>query len=382
MGFKISEIYFTECGPVSGKSWKGLETINLLLVYGKNESGKSFIIDLFINSLFKSKGEKEWGHFRSQVNGKVVLTDSSNDGHKRFVFDSRSRSRKKLEDYFSELSDSGLPVELARLLVVRAGEVQIIQDKHGLTIEFLKNLFSQKRILQKIGAIPDSIKDAEILDKEGRISIQSKTNIAKDYNDQFVKLKRLENLFQQVSEKYEIGELRTLQDKRKALEEKKAKQELARRHLAFLLDKEVKSNLKELDYFSSEEEMKEIKHQIEEFKQKNRDKIQLSRQIKKLADELAMRGKIEQEIDLQEKARRYKAQALFSEKKQKQEELKEIEENKSKLEELYKKYREKILFKKQLGQDVETQRDLAEKYQWFRVAKENSLKLKEAANKP
>lgn len=55
MSLRISEINIAECGPLSRQSWKELENKCLVLVYGKNESGKSFLIDLLINSLFRNK---------------------------------------------------------------------------------------------------------------------------------------------------------------------------------------------------------------------------------------------------------------------------------------------------------------------------------------
>jgi hypothetical protein len=176
MGLRISEIHLTECGPLPRQSWKELDTKDLVLVYGKNESGKSFLIDLLLNSLFKNK--KDWGYVRSEVNGKVVLTGSlagaGGDGGGQLEFATRGRSKKKLEDYLVELPGAGLPAELARLLVVRAGEVEIIRDQQGLTVEFLKNLFSQKRVISEIGSkIPATMENAQILEAEGRINIAS-----------------------------------------------------------------------------------------------------------------------------------------------------------------------------------------------------------------
>jgi len=385
MGLRISEIHLTECGPLSRQSWKELDTKDLVLVYGKNESGKSFLIDLLLNSLFKNK--KDWGYVRSEVNGKVVLTGSlagaDGDGGGQLESATRGRSKKKLEDYLVELPGAGLPAELARLLVVRAGEVEIIRDQQGLTVEFLKNLFSQKRVISEIGSrIPATMENAQILEAEGRINIASRGNEAREYQYLSEKLKTLNNLLAEVSEKYELGELKTLNVKKKELEEKKARLELARRHLAFLLAREVEKTQKELESLPAEEDLSRIKAKIDEFKQKNREAAQLSVQIKKLDEELADKEKVEQELKLQERARRYKAQILWREKKQKEEELRKTEDITKEINDFYNKYREKIQALRQKEKDLESKKPLAEEYQWIKSAKEYYLKLKEASKKP
>ncbi|MBC7349626.1 MAG: hypothetical protein H5U05_06605 [Candidatus Aminicenantes bacterium] len=385
MGLRISEIHLSECGPLPRQSWKELETKDLVLIYGKNESGKSFLIDLLLNSLFKNK--RDWGYVRSEVNGRVVLTASlarpDGVGTGQLEFATRGRSKKKLEDYLIELPGAGLPAELARLLVVRAGEVEIIRDKHGLTVEFLKNLFSQKRVISEIGSkIPPSIKEGEILEAEGRINIVARAGEARDYQNLSEKLKALNNLLAEVSEKYELGELKTLNVKKKELEGKKSRLELARRHQAFLLAKEVAETQKKLESLPAEEDLSRIKAKIDEFKQKNREAAQLSVQIKKLEEELRDKVKVDQHFNLQERARQYKAQILWREKKQKEEELEKIENNTKEIDELYRKYCEKTLAIKQKDKDLESKKPLVEEYNWVKMARENYLKLKEAGKKP
>ncbi|MGC9056943.1 MAG: ATP-binding protein [Candidatus Saccharicenans sp.] len=386
MGLRLSEIHINECGPLSKQIWKNLETKNLVLIYGKNESGKSFLIDLLINSLFKNK--KDWGYLRGGVNGKVVLVGSLlNSGGpepRRAEFSPKSRSANKLDDYLVKVPGPGLPVELTKLLVVRAVEAEIIRHEHGLTVEFLKNLFSQKRIINEIDSrFPDAVKNAKINEDEGRINfVPQKGNEIKNYYDLLDKQKKLNELWQDVNEKYESGELKTLQDKKKALEAKKVKLELARRHLAYKLAQEVEKKKKELEHFPRPEEIAEIKRKIEEFKQKNREVAQLSGQIKKLEEELKAGADVDKELRLQERARRFKALLFSKEKKEKQEELKKLEESTNRLEELYKKYREKVLTQKQKEKELESKRPVVEEYKWLEVVKEKYANLIETGQKP
>jgi DNA repair exonuclease SbcCD ATPase subunit len=226
------------------------------------------------------------------------------------------------------------------------------------------------------------MENAQILEAEGRINIASRGNEAREYQYLSEKLKTLNNLLAEVSEKYELGELKTLNVKKKELEEKKARLELAQRHLAFLLAREVEKTQKELESLPAEEDLSRIKAKIDEFKQKNREAAQLSVQIKKLDEELADKEKVEQELKLQERARRYKAQILWREKKQKEEELRKIEDITKEINDFYNKYREKIQALRQKEKDLESKKPLAEEYHWIKSAKENYLKLKEAGKKP
>ncbi len=256
---KIKEIYINECGPLSKIRWTGLEEKNLILFYGQNESGKSFLIDLIINSLFKNK--KEWGYVRSGTDGKVILTWIK--GQEQLEF--RPNSRKKLEDYL-EQAGPGLPAELIKLLVVRAGEVEIVREQ-GLTLEFLKNLFSQKKILSDLACrIPETAKAAQLIPEEGIIQIAAKGDKAKSYlilrNEELPKLK---NLLENVTSKYEQGELKTLELKKKELEEKRRNFLLAKRYQAFRLAEEITFLRKELEKLPEEIEIDEIRQKIDLF---------------------------------------------------------------------------------------------------------------------
>ncbi|MDM7919046.1 MAG: hypothetical protein QUS12_07775, partial [Methanosarcina sp.] len=385
MSLRISEIHITECGPLARQSWKGLENKNLVLVYGKNESGKSFLIDLLINSLFRNK--KSWGYLRQGVNGKIILTGTlagSDEGtSSRLEFSPQGRSKIKLEDYLEKLPGTGLPPELTRLLVVRAGEVEIERGEHGLTVDFLKNLFSQKKILSEIEReIGETIKNAEILENEGLINIGTRGREAQDYQGAQRNLKQLEELKQAIGESFELAELKTLQDRKKELEEKRNRLEMARRHQAFLLSREIEKIKEELEHFPDEEEISLVKKRIDEFKQKNREAAQFAYQVRKLEEELATRETVEQELGLQEKARAYQAQLLSYEKKKKQEELKITEEKLDQLEELYRRYREKILLIKEKEKDLENKKSLAEEYHWLKSARDNFLKYREVKKPP
>lgn len=377
---RISKIQVEECGPLKKKTWPHLATKNLILIYGKNESGKSYLADLIISCLFKFRKKGSWGYIRDQVNGKISLIDCPGGrSHQEFT----PRTRKKLEDCFLEYSSGGLPPELVKLLVVRAGEVEIIRDEYGLSVEFLKNLFSQKRILNSIeGKIPESVKKATLLEHHGLIDIAQQTNEARNYHLLKEDLRRLEDLREEVLEQYELGELKSLQEIKKELEEKKMQLELARRHRAFLLSREIDKLERRLQEFPTEDEINETKRKIENFKQKTREMVKLGEQIRELEVKLEVREKVEWELNLQEKARRYLAFLLTRERNGKLEELGDLEGKTRRLEDLHSRYVERANLVSQRERELKNREKVVEEYLWLKAAKEHYLKLREGVGRP
>lgn len=387
---RISEIHIAECGPLKKASWTGLDLRNLILIYGRNESGKSYLTDLIIRCLFKGQSDREknknieWGYIRQQVSGKIVLSNGQNR-KERLEFSTRATSRKKLEDYLVELPGYGLPPELVKLLVVRAGEVEIVRDEYGLSIEFLKNLFSQKRVLQEIqerGKIKETIKKASIRDQDGLIDIGLQVSEAKDYHQLREKLGRLQDLMREVNEKYELGELKSLQDKKRIHEEEKTRLELARRHQAYLRDRKIKDLKKKLEEIPTKNEIDEIDNKIDELKRKKSDLAWLEEQIRKLEGDLQNKSKLEEKLARQEKARRYQAWLLFMEKKKKQEELAALEIKTNELEELLKRYLEKVKTRQQKEAELKKKEQAAARYQWVKSFRDSYEKLKDMSAGP
>lgn len=374
---KIREIHVNKGGPLNQIRWTGLEEKNLILIYGKNESGKSFLIDLIINSLFKNK--KEWGYVRSSPDGKVVLTGIR--GGEQLEF--RPGSRKKLEDYL-EQAGPGLPTELIKLLIVRAGEVEIVRQTQGLTLEFLKNLFSQKKILSQIAdQIPATVKAAQLNQDEGYIQIASKGDQATGYlnlrNEEFPKLI---NLLDNVASKYEQGELKTLELKKKELEEKRRNLLLAKRHKAFSLAKEINFLKAELERMPSESDIDEIKQKIDLFKGKRSEALKLKNEIEEKNLALSITQELNHKFNLQIKAKNYYAYLLNKDKKNKVDKLQRLEKDINSLDHLLKNYWGLIRTKCEKEKEFEKKKSVAREYEWLRALKENYLKLRDMPEKP
>lgn len=381
---KIKEIHINECGPLNKVRWTGLEEKNLILVYGQNESGKSFLIDLIINSLFKNK--KEWGYVRSGTDGKVILTGIKGGEQ----LELRPASKKKLEDYL-EQAGPGLPTELVKLLVVRAGEVEIVRESQeavrqpqGLTLDFLKNLFSQKEILSNLaGRIPETAKNAQLFPEAGFIQIAAKGDKAKSYlNLRNEELPKLNNLLENVVSKYEQGELKTLELKKKELEEKKKNLLRAKRYKAFKLAEEITFLRDQVGKLPPEGDLDDVGKKIELFKEKTKEVLRLKKEIKDKNRELLTLRELENEFNLQIKAKNHYAYLLNKNKKNKADKLQRLEEDIKSLDHLLKNYRDLIRNRSQKEKELAKKKDLAYEYDSLRALKENYLKLKDAPQKP
>ncbi|MCX7815980.1 MAG: AAA family ATPase [Syntrophales bacterium] len=376
---RISKIRVNECGPLVKKLWLDLESKDLILIYGRNESGKSFLTDLIINSLFKVKKKNDWGYIRQQASGKITLVGCFSD---RLTLEFTPKSRKKLEDYIIESTGYGLPPELVKLLVVRAGEVEIIRSECGLTVEFLKTLFSQQRILNKINEeIGNTFKKATLLEDEGWIDIVQQASEAKSYHQLKTELRHLEELLQEVVEKCDLGELRSLQDRKKELEERKRSLELARNHHAYVLFQGIVKLEERLSKLPTKDEIDEIKNKIENFRQKTRETAKLEEQLLRIEIELKCRDEVEKELNLQDRARRYMAYILSGERNRKFEKLENIEQSTRRLEDLHRRYVEKLNLLSQEEEGLRRREEKVEEYLWLKAAKEHYLKLREDMGK-
>ena len=114
MGIKIESIQIQKQGPLRSIQ---LDLGMLNLVYGHNESGKTYLTEFLLHSIFRHA--KTWNLRDINPEGSVNLhglgEQTTNFPHP---------IRKKIEDYWSE-NDRGLPLNMARLLVVKGGELAL-----------------------------------------------------------------------------------------------------------------------------------------------------------------------------------------------------------------------------------------------------------------
>ena len=227
MGARIEQINIEEMGPLRGLRW---ELGSLNLVYGRNEQGKTFLVEFLIRSLFRQTNN--WQLRPVKGRGKVVLSGLA-DELTAFT-PVASRRVDKLEDYLSQLYP-GLPPNIGRLLVVRGGEPGLVADHspNGVNQDVLREFLSGRGVLESIqGKIQKSVQKATI--ENGAIQ-GSNTGKIKQRSLLLQHKNRIDDLFTQLSELYSGGSRRALQSELDRLTAEQEELIRAKRHHAYTL---------------------------------------------------------------------------------------------------------------------------------------------------
>ncbi len=228
MSLNIKEINVQNLGPLSEIS---LELARFNLIYGRNEKGKTYLVEFVIRSLFRKT--RLWPLRSQKGKGKVVVEGLTNGG----LIDFHPNSAKKLEDFWEE-SNVGLPPDFSKLLVVKGAEVEIANVEGGADRVILKRFLSSREILDKIEAnISKTIQECQIENNIITGPKRGEINIRLELSEQ---LKKLNQLFEQVDKGFSGGTRKTLADKKEQLKAQINQQVNAKKYIAYTTDKELK----------------------------------------------------------------------------------------------------------------------------------------------
>lgn len=369
MGIRIASISVKDCGPIEGLD-ESLSDVNL--IYGRNESGKSFLVEFLIGSLFKN--HEPWGYLREEGQGKVVI-----EGIGSKPVRLTRGSKKKLEALVS--SDlSGLPSSFARLLVVRAGEVGITPDQGGIDRDAILDVFSFKRVLDEVeNKIGTTVAEARIGD--GYIQLKKK-GMGKEYDETRQELENLDKEIERVTSEYEIGRLRDLRLKRDDLDKKRELLINAKRYRAFRLAKELRDLKAEIENFP-EDALNRLDDQLDQYG-RLKDKVQtLENNLSRIDRQIADLPMLEQRRNKLIHARRHQAYLIDKRIKEKhkmldgipEEELVKIESALESLDASVHQLSEKRAVAQRLEEDCKH-------VSWLESARENYSSLVETAGAP
>lgn len=219
----IDKVTVENLGPLREKSFD-LKRFNLF--YGLNETGKTFLVEFLVQSLFRHASQ--WDLREISGRGKVTLSGIDDDVTP-FTLD----SRRKLEDYWEE-EDIGLPANMARLLVVKGGELELSSGvPGGVGRSVLKSALSRESLLEEIlTPIQDTVKEAQvdsgtiIADRRGKVRERIKVK---------EELDKTESLMEDVEEQYSRGAIHSLEIKLDRIENSLEIQGRAKRHHAYRL---------------------------------------------------------------------------------------------------------------------------------------------------
>ena len=282
MSLRLDRIRVRRAGPLD-RDFE-LSPGDLNLIYGANESGKTYVVESLIRFLFKtSRGAPvKWDLRDLDVDGSVLVSGLEAEPL-RF-----SKTEKKLEDYWEETS--GLPLHLSRLLVVRAGETLIANPdrenlpEDGVGRDILKDYLSGEGTLDRIGApisitikSPNTKVEERWIDGEKELWIDGK-NVGELKSMRICEKEadKHRRLLADVEDGYTSGEAGRLREKESALKKEVERLRNAKRYQANQLAvrrKKLKGEERSLpkDLGRVEGEGEEWEKALEELEERNRN---------------------------------------------------------------------------------------------------------------
>jgi uncharacterized protein YhaN len=226
VSISIEQIVVENLGPLGDQTFE-LGRFNL--IYGRNETGKTYLVEFLLRSLFRHASS--WPMRAGLGLGKVTV-HGLDEGSTTFTPD----DKKKLEHYWDERG-AGLPTNMARLLVVKGAELELTESTAaGIDRSVLKAALSSEALIdQIIDRIPATVREANVVD--GRIEGHQRGDIKarSTYQDD---RQRLRELSDEVENRYAQGQLRTLELSLVELQKQLAQQHDAKRHTAYQLQSE------------------------------------------------------------------------------------------------------------------------------------------------
>lgn len=269
----IKRVTIKNLGPIYDLS-VDLRRFNLF--YGRNETGKTFLTEFILSLIFQNACERNWSMRQLNAQGKVVVSGLEDDD-----VDFLHGLKKKIEDYWTE-SDKGLPLNMARLLVVKGGELALSPGKSGgVDRDVLRSALSQDVIFDQIlSKIPKVVQNCSLNEGEivGRRQGQYKTR--EDIND---KKLQLNNLLEEVNQEYAAGGIRDIEIQRDEIQLALDLQEQAKRYRAYKINREILGLEQKLGQLKANE-LEKLRDDIKEHKR-------LSDDVKSHEEELKLKEK-------------------------------------------------------------------------------------------
>ncbi|MCH8943049.1 MAG: hypothetical protein IIA48_11505 [Bacteroidetes bacterium] len=268
MGVRIDKIVAKNLGPLTDFSE---EFGQFNLIYSQNEKGKTFLTEFIIRCLFRNT--KRW-KLREGGRGNVWVSGLE-DQPIAFT----PSKKPKLEDW---MEGKGLPSALVNLVVAKGAEAEIANVPGGLDKHIVREILSEKKILDNIEAnISKTVQEAILENGTIDISIRGE---GKKYQDLNNEIKDITNLIIKIGTEYSLGELERLKIQKKKDEEKFKTQQKAKYHKANIIAQYIETiekNLSKLDEReisnisikkeNLEKIRKKLAHKEKEFKQAEQD---------------------------------------------------------------------------------------------------------------
>ncbi len=284
MGIRIERISINRGGPL--KDDFTFEPEGLNLIYGCNETGKTYIVEAMIDFLFKTGKDTPWILKRTQSQeptvrnwkpgGKIIVSGLEDT---TTVFTSVGG---KLEDFRS--SDSRLPEELSRLMVVRAGDTRLSSAGDGVGDSILRTYLSGKGVLDEIEktirheAVKNAIIESRTITSKNQGFINDRLKAEKKKSD-------LEALQLEVNENASLGAVNSLERSKDEIDGQLSELEDAKKHRAFTLHEELRKLDPDLKDLPSEQDLIELGTDISLYRAEFKNLTDVEEELKNTADE-------------------------------------------------------------------------------------------------
>ena len=275
MGIRIEKINISRQGPLDRDF--NFEPGELNLIYGHNETGKTYIVEAMIGMLFRTGRNTPWILKKTKLHEPTVRRWNLRGKIKVSGLESNvtvfTPGGSKLEDY--TVSGISFPEELSRLMVVRAGDTRLSAASDGKGDSILRTCLSGKGVLDEIekNIKHESVKNAII--EEGIIKADHK-GLVSDRVKALDEVESLEALRIEVDENASLSAVNSLERTISGLTDQLNELENARKHRAFMLDKELRELELAKEDLPSENQLIDILTDIGllEAKMKNMDEIE------------------------------------------------------------------------------------------------------------
>jgi hypothetical protein len=227
MNIRIDSLSVNGLGPIATIKWP-LKAVNL--IYGKNEQGKTFLVEYLLRSLFKKAPNT-----RSLTDSGQVIVSGLGDEIVTFT----PKSRKKIDDYLLS-GDGEYLVDLSRLCVVKGGDTSFIPySKESISKDVLKEYLSDQRTLDAIvKGIPSTTQESTW--ENGQIIPKRHVGSIKELDGTHQSLKNIDERLQELDESFALGELKKLKGELDVVSKTVEDQLLARRFYAYTLAEQIK----------------------------------------------------------------------------------------------------------------------------------------------
>jgi len=258
MGIKIERIKINRGGPLRDDF--NLEPKDVNLIYGHNETGKSYVVEAMISLLFRTGRRSiiDWALRDWEFAGSITVSGLE---QKLVKF---TKGVNKIDDYWAQ--EIGLPQDFSRLLVVKEGETALTDGKDAVGRDILKNYLSGEGLLDKLEArISATLREANI--HNGRI-VGSRRGEIKDMEQLSEGLRGLDSLLEKAELAYTSGKIYDLRQKKGLLDTELKRLGEAKRYRAKCIQEQIKTLAKKKQELPMQEDLAKIDSQISVYEEK------------------------------------------------------------------------------------------------------------------